>query len=110
MFVSFAGVGSGAQELGQYLISHMEPHKRQACEMDLLRMYYDELTSLGVSKDDYSFENCLEDYVRGASERWIWFLAYLAFPPEMMEYFGGQVAAFCRDHNVTAETVGQPKP
>lgn len=78
--------------------------------MDMLRLYYDELTSRGVAKDEYTFDNCRDDYVRGASERWMWFLAYLSFPAPLTNFFAGQVAAFCRDHNVTCESIGQVRP
>jgi hypothetical protein len=88
----------------------MEIEKRRECENDLLRAYYIELISNGVSESEYSYENCFEDYVRGASERWMWFLAYLSFADDMMNFFSKQVSAFCKDHNVTSQSIGQVRP
>jgi hypothetical protein len=93
----------------------MEPQLRKACEQEMLQVYYNELTAAGVSRDIYSFDQCYQDYVRGGSERWMWFLTYmltgtLDFPETVLEFFCAQVAAFCRDHNVTAESIGQMRP
>lgn len=108
------GVGSGAQDIAQYLISHMTPSLRKECEKELLQSYYSVLTDTtngGVDPTTYSYEQCLEDYVRGGSERWVWLLAFLCSicPDPMVQYFQDQVAAFMTDHGVTPETVGMPR-
>ena len=48
------GLGSGPQEVGQYVISHMEPHIRRSCEKELLDAYYAQLVLGGVSAESYT--------------------------------------------------------
>lgn len=113
------GLGSGPQELGQFLISHMEPSARRRCERDLVRGYHghlvDALRSAGKSEEAeaYSFERCWADYVAGGMGRWLWFVPYLAgvCPPKVAQYFVDQLAAFVRDHVPEGEAgaVGQPR-
>jgi len=104
------GVGSGPQELAQYLVSHMSPAKRRECESGLIKLYHDELIRNGVP-NTYTLADCTRDYVRGGSERWMWFLAYfLDFPQDVMDYFCDQTLEFCKDHNVTCENIGQVRP
>jgi len=111
-FVDFemVAVGSGPQDLAQYLISHMEPQKRKQCEKSLVRTYYDELISHGVQ--NFTWDECWMEYVRGGSERWIWLVAFMAplLPKEMGTFFNNQVVMFCSDHGVTCDTIGQPRP
>ena len=102
------GLGSGAQELGQFLISHTEPALRRATERELVRAYYDELRSvlcargLAADANAYTFEACWEEYVAGGAGRWAWFVAYLVHAksdsPKLGQYFHDQLAAFLRDH------------
>lgn len=104
------GVGSGAQDLGQYFISHFSPEARRLCEDRLLDTYYDHLLQCGVSPEEYSREACVREYVSGGVERWIFLLAVMASVPDpMMQYFHDQVLAFARDHMVTTDTVGMPR-
>lgn len=112
------GIGSGPQDLGQYVISHMAPADRRLCEMQLLRLYYHELCSyIKASSSDsttilnYSWDDCLSEYVRGGVERWVWLLALLSAmcPDPMVQFFHDQVEAFARDHKVTTETIDMPR-
>lgn len=48
------GLGSGPQEVAQYVISHMEPSTRRECEKELLDAYYDQLIEGGVDSSSYS--------------------------------------------------------
>ena len=81
------GVGSPAQELGQYMISHMEPDARRACEDQVVRAYHEELlrmvkpTAQEKGKDGnettveaYTFEACWAEYIAGGIGRWVWFI------------------------------------
>ena len=104
------GLGSGAQDLGQYMISHTSPEKRRECEDSFLRTYYIELTKT-VSETEYTWTKCRQDYIAGGSERWIWLLVYLTTlcPAKMVQYFHDQVGAFLFDHNVTPDSVGMPR-
>jgi len=105
------GIGSGPQDLAQFLISHMEPKLRKECEISLLKDYYDQLQKEGVDPKTFTWEMCLDDYIKGGAERWVWLCVWLAvFPKKMVEFFNGQAAAFCKDHGVTAENIGQPRP
>lgn len=108
------GVGSGPQDLAQYLISHTAPAQRREYEKELVQSYYAVLTDVahgGVDATGYSFEQCWRDYVRGGSERWVWLAALLSAmcPDAMNQYFQDQVSAFFIDHGITPETVGMPR-
>lgn len=115
------GLGSGSQDLAQYLISHMSPEDRRIHEEALLRDYYDHLT--GVTKTgasdtqsyvdpaDYPYVQCRKDFVAGGVGRWVWMLALLSgmCPDVMVQYFHDQVMHFIVDHGVTPETMPMPR-
>eukprot|EP00168_Porphyra_purpurea_P007933 TRINITY_DN19960_c0_g1_i1.p2 TRINITY_DN19960_c0_g1~~TRINITY_DN19960_c0_g1_i1.p2 ORF type:complete len:130 (-),score=25.67 TRINITY_DN19960_c0_g1_i1:57-446(-) len=105
------GVGNGAQEIAQFLISHMEPATRRACEEDIMKAYYEELTSSGVPADTYSWEQCWTDYKCGGLGRWLWFIGWMAgsMPVSLNKFFTGQVVAFARDHGFTPDNVPLPR-
>lgn len=107
------GLGSGPQDLAQYMISHMAPADRRRMEEPLLIAYYEELTRGAVSIDaaDYSFDECKRDFISGGTERWVWMLALLTgmCPDPMVQYFQDQLAVFMQDHNVTPESIGMPR-
>ena len=71
-----AGVGSGPQDLGQYVISNMEPAVRRECERRIVGAYFAELEACGVR--GHSFDECWREYTVGGTERWLWFLCYFA--------------------------------
>mmetsp|Transcript_4483 Transcript_4483/g.7330 ORF Transcript_4483/g.7330 Transcript_4483/m.7330 type:complete len:446 (+) Transcript_4483:69-1406(+) len=145
-----AGVGNGAQDIGQYFISHMAPAQREEHEMKMLRVYYDTLiahktsssstsstgdstnnisrTSASSSSNasssssisqaqvhvaavEYTWEMCVQDYIRGGSERWVWLLCLLSgmCPDPMVQYFHDQFEAFCKHHGVTPASIGMPR-
>jgi hypothetical protein len=117
------GLGSGAQDIGQYMISHLNPRKRNEVEESLVRLYHHQLLSFGIndphhrhhSRDGepmpYTWELCWQEYVYGGTEKWIWLLALLSgmLPDPVMQYFHDQTEAFARDHGVTAEKIGMPR-
>lgn len=108
------GVGSGPQELAQFLISHMDILERRTCEINLLQRYYKTLIENSDSHvpKTYSFEQCLAEYVSGGTERWIF---YVVMSPtwgssvEQIQYWIDQLSAFVDDHKVTEHTVGMPR-
>ncbi len=105
------GMGSGAQDLGQYTITSLHPAARRECEEQLLREYHDELVRGGVR--DYSFAECWREYTVGGVEKWLWFLCYLVGSPEMADWaraFHNQVRAFMQDHKITAAVIQQLRP
>jgi len=111
------GIGSPAQELGQYLVSHMPPDERRAVERELVQGYHAELCAnlrgrgLGEEADGLTFDACWREYVMGGAGRWLWFVPYLAkmCPPAMGQFFHDQLAAFLHDHLPRAEEVGMPR-
>ena len=106
------GIGSGPQDLAQFFISHSTPESRRSCEMDILKTYYADLISRGVQ--NYDWEECLRDYIEGGVERWMWMLIYFCgrddLPVAVQSFFNQQTIQFCRDHGVTPQTIGQPRP
>lgn len=111
------GVGSGPQDIAQFLISHMDAPTRKQHEHELIQYYYDALIQAGGGKvcdmkgKTYSLADCKEEYIRGGSERWIWLLALISnmCPDSMVQYFHDQLTSFIRMHGVTASSIGQPR-
>lgn len=103
------GIGSGPQDIGQYMISHASPDARCACEKDIMAQYHSVLAQSGV---DVGLEACMSEYVMGGIERFIWLLACMAgsLPDGPVQFFHDQIYAFMKDHNVTSSNVGQPRP
>jgi hypothetical protein len=98
------GVGSGAQDLGQYILSSMNPTERRECERTLIENYYAELIRCGVPKEDFSFEDCWKEYKVGGIERWLWFLVYFIGQEgpllKWAQFFHDQIQAFLSDHTI----------
>ena len=69
------GVGSGAQELGQYMISHITPELRRAKATDWVRGYHNTLIAVlrgrGLKKeaDAYTFDACFSEHIAGGAGR-----------------------------------------
>jgi len=107
------GIGSGPQDIAQYLISHMNPKERLQYEDELISLYYNTFI---VHCDEkfksvYSLDKCKEDFVMGGVCRWVWFLAILSVmcPDQMVQYFHDQVLAFMIDHNITPDNIAMPR-
>mmetsp|Transcript_4222 Transcript_4222/g.6524 ORF Transcript_4222/g.6524 Transcript_4222/m.6524 type:complete len:423 (+) Transcript_4222:2303-3571(+) len=97
------GLGSGAQELGQFMISNSSPEARRGCEYELCKIYHQELEKhLAESDKTYlpTVEQVWTEYKVGGASRWIWFVVYLApiMPPYLTQYFCDQVTAILKDH------------
>jgi hypothetical protein len=105
------GVGCGAQDCAQFVISHMRPDERRKCENRLLHTYYDALIRGGVRSVDYSFDQCYRDYVNCGIGRWVWLitLCTLFMDASWIQYFHDQMLEFVKDHNVTPESVPMPR-
>lgn len=110
------GLGSGAQDVGQYFISHLNPKQRKEIEENMVRIYYNQLISYGINEKvnhdlQYTWEMCWNEYIYGGIEKWIWLLALLStmLPDPLMQYFHDQVEAFGHDHHVTPEKIGMPR-
>merc|ERR1712232_1110529 len=109
-----AGVGSGPQDLGQYILSNMHPQERRGCEETLIGNYYQQLIDCGVSKSSFSWEECWKEYRIGGLERWLWFLVYFCGQDgpllEWAQFFHDQIAAFVDDHQIGPDEISQPRP
>ncbi|KAL3922835.1 MAG: hypothetical protein SGILL_001990 [Bacillariaceae sp.] len=105
------GVGSGPQDLGQYVLSNMDPQERRDCEAEVIRNYHNEVVRLGV---DLSWEECWKEYTIGGLERWLWFLVYFCGQSGPLlswaQFFHDQVKEFVHDHGIKPEDVTQPRP
>ena len=106
------GLGSGPQDLGQYVLSNMDPTERRECEEDLIKAYFEELKKCGVTNVDWDY--CWSEYKLGGLERWLWFLIYFAGQQgpifSWTQFFHDQVSEFMKDHNITADDIVQPRP
>jgi hypothetical protein len=111
------GIGSGPQDLAQYMISHVNVDIRKTIETELLPIYYHNLTSLPgslVRSSEYSLEECRREFIFGGAERWFWMLAFLlnmAMPTAVKQYFHDIVSRFVNDYasEITTETIGMPR-
>ncbi len=105
-----AGVGSGPQDIGQYVISGVHPDVRRLHEHGLVHDYYDELIRCGLT--GFTFEECWREYTLGGVEKWLFFLCYLAGEdlPDWTRAFHDQVLCFMKDHGITAADIRQFRP
>ena len=106
------GLGSGPQDLGQYILSNMDPVVRRECEEQLIKNYYQKLISLGVS--DFSWDECWKEYKIGGLERWLWFLVYFCGQEGEMikwgQFFHDKIQEFVHDHKICPVDITQPRP
>ncbi len=108
------GVGSPAQELGQFLISHMQPEMRRAHERELVGAYHAELVAAlharGMEEEAATFtlEKCFAEYVAGGVGRWVWFIPLFWQMTPVAQFFHDQLAAFLADH--VADPAAMPMP
>lgn len=115
------GVGSPAQELGQYLISHMEPETRRKHEKTLIKLYHTQLKAALQRRKDYAdhhtdkwngsdMESLWKEYVMGGIGRWCWFLGWgLSVGGPFVQFFHDQLAAFLHDHIKDATDAPMPR-
>jgi hypothetical protein len=104
------GLGSGPQDLGQFMISHTQPAERAKIEREALAAYYSELKAANPHIE-MTLGQCWDEYVAGGLARWLFFLPYDGWgaPHEVSQYFCDQTLAFIRDHGITAENVPMPR-
>lgn len=104
------GVGSGPQDLGQFMISHLDPAVRSKIEEAAVRQYFDELRVLNPEVA-MSWEQCWAEYSHGGLGRWLWFVPMLCTccPPKMGQFFHDQVFAFARGHGFTPDNIPMPR-
>ena len=107
------GLGSGPQELGQFMISHAQPELRASIEKDAVAAYYAELKALNPLIG-MTFEQCWNEYIMGGLGRWLFFLPFDGFSDDKQgqknsQFFADQVLAFIKDHGVTPDSIPMPR-
>ncbi len=88
-------------DLGQIMISDINPTFRRKYEKELVKIYYDNLIKCGVAETEFSFEYCWDLYGKSGLERFLWlFCILLSFnlPGPLMEYIQQQILNFIQDH------------
>lgn len=104
------GIGSGPQDLGQFMISHTEPATRAAIERASVEKYYQKLKGLNPSIE-MTMSQCWEEYIAGGLGRWLWFIPLLVdmCPPKMGQFFVDQVTHFIETHGIVADNTPMPR-
>lgn len=100
------GAGSGAQDIGQFMISHTNPCTRRQCERKLVTEYHEKLTAAlrkrGMNKcaNSYEFRHAWSEYREGGAGRWCWLVLYISkvCAPRVAKFFMSQLDAFLQDH------------
>ncbi len=110
------GIGSGPQDLGQYILSNMSIEERRGCEERIVRGYWEELVRNGVDSHSFPWEECWREYRIGGVERFLWFLVHFCGQPDGSpllkwgQFFHDQIAAFLKDHDLKPTDFTQPRP
>jgi hypothetical protein len=105
------GLGSGPQEIGQYLISHLTPEERATYEGRVTDIYVRALQDnlpAGVSVDEAAVRR---EVIVGGYLRWLWLLGALGgmVPPMMLQGFIDKMQGFRDAHKETlASASGMP--
>lgn len=112
------GVGSGAQDLGQFMISHPNRADRKRMEAVVLPAYAERLAkrvsekaAAGAGVKAPSLEEIKAEYAVGGMGRWVWLFAILCgmCPAPMVHYFHKQVLEFAEDHGLFGQDI-LPRP
>lgn len=108
------GVGSGPQDLGQFMISHSSSAARKASEEEALAVYLKELNANLKARniDEVTAEYVKQEYVEGGLCRWAWLFPVCASlcPAKGTQYFHDQMLEFMEEHNVEPSTMGMLRP
>jgi len=116
------GVGSGPQDIGQYLISHLPIE--EVCGMldEITTVYRNTLTeTIDAANDEMHsskkvpppLEDLKREIIYGGFERWVWLFGFMCgagVPPLYMQYFHDQVHGWALMNGISVETVGMPRP
>ena len=107
----YVGIGSGPQELGAYIISHLDCLE-YGCDVHkgLVRRYYEQLVTTNPEiQPEFSFKACFENFVYGGFRFWLRLLPQLAsWRLDFMPYFFHQIDTFRRLYDIQPEQVGYP--
>merc|ERR1712137_1226658 len=100
------GIGSGPQDLGQYILSNMSIEERRSCEQNVVQAYYDEIMASSTKVKNFTFDECYKEYQIGGIERWLWFLVWFCGQGDdspllkWAQFFHNQICAFIKDHKL----------
>lgn len=91
------GVGCGATDIGQCMISDLRSKLFRAHGERLLRAYWSRLVERGVG--DYDWPTCRREWIATTIRRWIFYDCLLcgfgeALPAALTQYFVDQLDAF----------------
>lgn len=114
------GVGSGPQDIGQYLISHTPPNDAHEMLDEITSVYRDTLVetidaadATHSSSEIPPLEDLRREIIYGGFERWVWLFGYMCgcgVPPLYMQYFHDQVYGWASANGISIATVGMPRP
>lgn len=120
------GVGSGPQDIGQFLISHLEPSEAYDMIDEVTAVYRKSLleTLEAVNSKDNTntaptvvptVKQMKHEIIFGGIERWVWLFGYMcdleeSMPSLYMQYFHDQMHGWIVRNGVNAENVGMPRP
>ena len=106
------GVGSGPQELGQFMIGFLD-HERHGLDVHkyLVSAYHKEL--LNANRNiDFTFEACFREFAVGGIRDWMRLLPELLermeWKPDAAAYFLNQLETFRELHCIDPEMVSYP--
>eukprot|EP00056_Hartaetosiga_gracilis_P019437 m.14145 g.14145 ORF g.14145 m.14145 type:complete len:491 (+) comp7698_c0_seq1:81-1553(+) len=99
-------------DLAQTIISDFPSAMFEESTKPLLREAYwanltDEHAEFFVSKEDYPFEQCWEEFCRAGTEKWLWIFAFMVgldLPPFFMNYLQNQILTFIDVHTPSQHT------
>ena len=115
------GIGSGPQDIGQFLISHMKTQYAVKLLDAVVSVYRNSLikTLQAVNPAQIltvpSLDDLKKEIVYGGLERWVWLFGYMcgfesSMPPVYMQYFHDQLYGWVVKNGITAKNVGMPRP
>lgn len=108
------GIGSGPQELGQFMISTDSPMIRRAIENLVVQKYHAELVACwkDTAGSTPTFDQIWREYVNGGAGRWFWFMGIVHnhVPIEKYQQLHDSFATFLKDHFPDPASVPQPRP
>ena len=100
---SEVGIGNPICDLGLYILSDVGTDVRRGNEEEILKAYWNKLTSCGVDPDKYPFSKCWESYKKDGLDRFIWVFPILAYFNYNAQFFHDQIDGFLADHEVNVD-------
>ena len=113
------GVGSGPQDLGQFLISHSDAAEAVGTLDQITSLYRETLidtvaeTNPSLVSSVPSAESIRREIIYGGIERWVWLFAVMcnmSISSTYMQYFHDQIYDWIVLNDVTPDSVGMPRP